>query len=249
MQKLDAPSDIVRYSLTRPLLLLNEDNRKYLVRHISCYDFERQDEYQRLRTEIFVKSLGWQIPVDEQGRERDHYDSPHNPVVRVYGVYGQDGRAEYLLGGVRLFSLRTWEDTMIMNEFRALGMVHSSAVRYLSTLDCRDFMEITRFCVRRGRWYHPLKNNPAAFNCAVARDLTYAGAYALSRETRRNKAVGIADPHYLQVMQRSHFAFKEISFARGVSLVIIDLWKTIRAISEAGDEARARRMLALCNTQ
>lgn len=248
MQNLDTPSDIAYPLFLHPLLQTNEGDRNYIVRHISWYDLERQDEYQRLRAETFVESLGWQIPVDSEGREQDHYDAEKSPEIRVYGVYGQDKQAEYLLGGVRLFSLWNWEDSMIMNEFRTLGMVHEGALRYLLTLDCRDFMEITRLCVRRGRWYYPLKHSPCAFNCAVARDLTYAGAYALANETQRGKAVGIADLHYIQVMRRSHFVFTEISFARGVSLVIIDLWKTICAIEQAGDEARAKRMFALCNS-
>lgn len=81
---------------------VDERNRRYLTRQLSWYDHDsyRQDEYQRLRADIFVKSLGWQIPVDAQGRERDRYDTSKSTSISVSCVYGQDEQAEHLLGGV-----------------------------------------------------------------------------------------------------------------------------------------------------
>lgn len=250
MQEHDALPHIV-YSLpAHPILQISEEDRNYAVRRISWYDFERQDEYQRLRAEIFVRTLGWQIPVDQQGRERDHYDSPENPAVSVYGVYGRDEYAEYLLGGVRLFSLRNWEDSMIMNEFYAVGMIPEYVLRflkdyYLST----ELLELTRFCVQRGRRYRPA-HTLKHFNNQVARDLTYAAVYAQAQNTERRNALALVNVNYLQVMRRSHFVFKEV-YARhdqhqGYVLTVIDLWDTIRSIRAAGDFARANRMLALC---
>src|SRR5437879_11548631 len=58
--------------------------RRYCIRRLTWEDKERQNEYQRLRATIFVEQLGWNIPVDEEGRERDRYDQDSSIVHCVY---------------------------------------------------------------------------------------------------------------------------------------------------------------------
>src|SRR5258708_13888069 len=96
-------NDIAVDIFSPALVQVNESERDYLVRHLEWQDFERQDEYQRLRTDTFVGQLGWKIPVDSQGRERDRYDCMDSPSINVYAVYGKDQREEHLLGGIRIF--------------------------------------------------------------------------------------------------------------------------------------------------
>src|SRR5437879_9250019 len=95
--------------------------------------------YQRLRAAIFVDQLGWAVPVDERGREYDHYDIEDDPTVSVHGVFGYAGntmssqpdvgrviehiRRPHFLGGVRIFTLRSWSNSMVMREFADAGML------------------------------------------------------------------------------------------------------------------------------
>jgi len=218
---------------------LDEETRLYRVRHLSS-DIPRLNEYQRLRAAIFAHGRGWQIPVDEHGRERDRYDEPDERwYTNSFGVYGEDV-SEHLLGGVRVLSLPTWDHSMVMNEFAS--MFHESALRTLRSMRSQDILEITRFCVRRGHWY-PANQR---FRCAVARDLTYAALYAVVSNTQRTLGVGVADPAYMRVIQRGHFAVTALSVTPNAILFLVDLEESIRAIRLAGDEARAQRMLFLC---
>ncbi|HEY1353429.1 MAG TPA: hypothetical protein VGF67_27790 [Ktedonobacteraceae bacterium] len=237
------------------LYTVGEQGRRYGVRRLSWGDAARHDEYQRLRASIFVHQLGWDIPVDERGRERDCYDWQENALVSMHCVYGQgQDNAEYLLGGVRVFDLETWDDSMVMHEFYDAGMIPGSVLQTLEKhYDCRTLLELTRLCVRRGRWYAPpgpLLYTPG-FSCLMARDLTYAAVYAQAEQTGRWHAIGLAESRYLQVMRRSHFVFQEI-YARGTeqksgyALVLIDLLATLQALRTAGEYHRAQRMLALC---
>ncbi len=100
------------------------------MRQLDRYDFTRQSAYQRLRAEIFVKQFGWEIPVDERGRERDRYDEMDEDRVQISCVYGKGNRrgAECLLGGVRIHILRNWDDSMTVNEFHHVGMIPLSIV-------------------------------------------------------------------------------------------------------------------------
>lgn len=251
MRSPDLPVKIMKHAFFLPMSRFSKDGQTYLIRHISRYDTHRQDEYLRLRADIFVRSLGWQIPVDERGRECDHYDFEENSNVSMYGIYGQGEQQEHLLSGVRLFCLQDWRDSMITNEFHQVGMIPDYILYALQDrYNGKDLLELTRFCVQRGRWYQPpgSLNN---FSNQIARDLTYAAVYAKAQSTGRRKALALVDRGYLQVMKRSHFVFKEI-YARqeqhqGYTLTVIDLWDTIHAIKAAGDFARAQRMLALCN--
>lgn len=225
------------------------------VHHIASQDTARQDDYQRLRATIFVHQLKWEVFVDEEGRERDHYDQREDPSIHIYGVYGVHADVEYILGGVRIFELDAWKDSMTANEFHAVGMIPESVLAYLARqYDCRDLLELTRFCVQRRRWYTPPSvPKTTRFNCVVARDLTYAAVYHMAEKTGRWKALALVDTGYLQVMKRSHFVFQEIYTSSenakaksGYALMVIDLLATIRAICQAGEIARAERMMALC---
>lgn len=50
------------------------EHEDYLIHQLSWDDTNRQDAYQRLWADIFVKQPQWKIPLDELGRERDRYD-------------------------------------------------------------------------------------------------------------------------------------------------------------------------------
>lgn len=225
--------------------------------HIRCcidaHDRERHSEYQQLRAAIFIRQLKWDIPMDEEGREKDHYDQSEDPAIGVHCVYGVHEGHEYLLGGVRTFALNSWWDSMTANEFHAVGMIPDDVLASLeSQYDHREVLELTRFCVQRRRWYSPPSvSADTRFNCAIARDLTYAAVYYQAEQTNRWKALALVDSGYLQVMQRSHFVFQvvythNLGMRLGYSLTIIDLSATIQAIRAAGDVARADRMVSLC---
>jgi N-acyl-L-homoserine lactone synthetase len=236
-----------------------EQGQWYCMRQLHRYDFVRQSAYQRLRAEIFVKQLGWEIPVDARGRERDHYDEMSEDRVQASCVYGKGNKkgAECLLGGVRTLILKNWDDSMTVNEFQHVDMVPASIIDLLKDrYDPTDLLEITRLCLRRGHIYEPRWDvagyGASRFDLGVARDLVFANVYALVEQTGRKLALGIADQYYLRVMQRSHFVFEELyshhtSGRRGYSLTMIDLPATIFAMEEAGAYDRIQRMLSLCS--
>jgi N-acyl-L-homoserine lactone synthetase len=222
------------------------------IRLISSHDTARHSEYQRLRTAIFVQQYGWELPVDDEGRERDQYDQQEDSSIRIYGVYGVHETIEYLLGGVRVFSLRTWENSMLFNEFRLRKMIPDAVLTNLETLqECSVLLELTRLCVQRSRWYTP-PGVSTHFPCVVARDLTYAAVYQVAAQTNRWKALALVSAAYFQVMRRSQFVFQELythnlHVKAGYALTIIDLKATIQAICEVGEFARAERMMTLCS--
>jgi N-acyl-L-homoserine lactone synthetase len=226
------------------LLEIEEQQTRYGVRSLHESDPKHLAEYQRLRGITFVERLGWQIPIDAEGKEVDRYDSVEaKSFVSSHGVFGINHR-EYLLGGVRIFTLRSWSDSMVENEFHNVGMIPHHALRLMrSQYHCTDLLELTRLCVQ------PSPTPP--FRQMVVRDLTYAAVYALAQATGRGLALALVDSLYFQVMRRSHFVFREIYTQRldqrqGHALVVIDLWETIRAIRARGDHARVARMLTLC---
>ena len=236
-----------------------EQGQWYCVRQLHRYDFVRQSAYQRLRAEIFVKQLGWEIPVDARGRERDRYDEMGEEHIRVSCVYGKANKrgVECLLGGVRTLILRNWDDSMAVNEFHLINMIPSSIVNLLKDdYNPTDLLEITRLCLQRGHVYKPRWEfagyGTSRFDMGIARDLVFANVYALMEQTGRKLALGIADQHYLRVMQRSHFVFEELyshptGGRGGYSLTMIDLPATIFAMEEAGAHERIQRMLSLCS--
>ncbi len=157
-----------------------EQGQRYCVRYLHRYDFTRHNAYQRLRAKIFVKQSGWEIPVDERGRERDRYDGLDEERIQIACVYGKGNwrGAEYLLGGVRTHILRNWDDSMTINEFHRIGMIPFSIASSLKErYDPTDLLEITRLCLRRGHLYEPKwgvnRHTIAQFNMEVARDLVY----------------------------------------------------------------------------
>lgn len=165
---------------------------------------------------------------------------------------------ECLLGGVRIFQLRNWDDSMVVNEFHDAGMIPGRVLQLLEDrYDCCELLELTRFCVQRGRWYIPLhvrdKSFPG-FHCAVAHDTTYASVYSFAEKTKRWSALALVDAGYLRVMKRSHFVFEEVysqqrDAHQGYALTVIDLPATIRSIREAGESERAERMMTLCRSR
>jgi N-acyl-L-homoserine lactone synthetase len=221
-----------------------EQGLRYGIRALQKEDANRLAEYQHLRGETFVQRLGWQIPLDAEGREADRYDKRENySFVSAHCVYGINHQ-EHLLGGIRIFTLRDWSDSMVENEFHTVGMLPKHVLHLLRSLyRCTDLLELTRLCVQ------PSPTPP--FRQTVARDLTYASVYALAQTTGRKYALALVDSLYFQVIRRSHFLFQEIYSRRlgrpqGYALVIIDLWGTILALRAYGEGARAKRMLALC---
>jgi N-acyl-L-homoserine lactone synthetase len=226
------------------LLEIEEQGTRYRVSPLHEGDPKRLAEYQRLRGLTFVQRLGWQIPVDEEGKEADRYDSIEaQSFVSSHGVYGLNNQ-EHFLGGVRIFTLRTWSDSMVENEFHTIGMIPKHALQLMRRqYSCTDLLELTRLCVQ--------PSPTAPFRQIIARDLTYAAVYALAQKTGRGLALALVDSLYFQVMRRANFIFRELHThqldqRRGHALVVIDLWETIRSIHAHGDDARAARMLALC---
>lgn len=240
MLKSDSPNSIV----SQPLFKLREQGQDYLVRSVSWNDIARQDEYQRLRAEVFVQQFGWKVPVDSSGRERDRYDSIKDPTVSVYGVYGKGERSEVLLGGIRIFSLQTWEDSMACREFREAEIIPENVIQKLEIIDCRNILELTRFCLARSL-SSSLKRG--GFSRSIVRDLLFASACFAAQESVRQKALALVDQTYLKVLYRSHFVIQEIYQGYRVALIMIDTWATVRAIWDSGNWIQAERMLALCD--
>ncbi len=226
------------------LVEIEEQGTRYGIRSLNDSDSRRLAEYQHLRGVTFVQRLGWQIPIDSEGREIDRYDRVEaNSFVSAHCVYGINQR-EHLLGGVRILTLRSWSDSMVENEFHTVGMLPRRALQTLKgQYDCTDLLELTRLCVQ------PVPTPP--FRQTVARDLTYAAIYALAQATGRGHALALVDSLYFQIMRRSHSIFREIytqqlGQRRGYALVVIDLWGTLRALRACGEDARVGRILTLC---
>jgi hypothetical protein len=236
-----------------------EQGQWYCVRQLHRYDFVRQSAYQRLRAEIFVKQLGWKIPMDARGRECDHYDEMSEDRVQVSCIYGKGNKrnVECLLGGVRTLIPRNWDDSMAVNDFHLINMIPSSIVNLLKErYDPTSLLEITRLCLRRGHIYEPqweaVGYGASRFHLEIARDLAYATVYALAEQTGRKLGLLIVDRYYLLVMRRSHFVFEElyshpIKGKEGYSLTVLDLPATIFAMEKAGAYDRIQRMLSLCS--
>ena len=207
------------------LVEVQEQGTQYRVRSLNDGDARRLAEYQYLRNVTFVQRLGWQIPIDSEGREVDRYDRAEaKEFVSTHCVYGVNHQ-EHLLGGVRILTLRDWSDSMVENEFHTIGMIPRHALQFLkSQYRCTDLLEVTRLCVQ------PVPTPP--FRQAVVRDLVYAPAWALAQATGRKHALVLVDSLYFQVMRRTHGVFQEIyshdlDRRRGYALIVIDLWGTI----------------------
>jgi hypothetical protein len=233
-----------------------EQGQWYCVRHLYHYDFVRQNAYQRLRADIFVKQLGWETPIDARGRERDRYDEMSEDRVQVSCVYGKHRNTEYLLGGVRTHMLKKWDDSMSVNEFHSVGMIPSSVVSLLKDrYDPTELLEVTRLCLRRGRAYEiQIPENTGhkpSFQLGIARDLVYAAIFAQFDQSRRKLVLSIVDRYFLQVMRRSHFVFEELythpqGGRGGYSLTVLNLLETIIAMENAGAYDQIQRILSLC---
>lgn len=230
------------------------EEQRYRVRPIAWNETPMQLAYQRLRAEVFIDQLGWQLPRGPRGDESDRYDVGGDAIT-VYGAIGVEaGGREHLLGGVRIFRLRAWDDSMLPHEFRGLGMVPEPIMRGLTQRHPRaDLLELTRLCVRPGRQWSPPDRPDIIFDLGIARDLCYAAAYLEAETLGRSHALAIVDAVYERVMRRARFQFERIHsvVARatdryGYSVVLIDLPATIKSIRAAGDEERANRMVALC---
>ena len=233
MSPVDSRIEVEEQGMRYGVLPLHPENPKPLA------------EYQRLRGEVFVRRLGWQIPIDEEGREADRYDSvAAKSFVRSHGVFGLHQHREQLLGGVRISTLRIWSESMVENEFYTNGMLPDHALQTLEReYRSTDLLELTRLCVQ----HVPIP----PFRRDVTRDLTYAAVYALAQTTGRKLALGLADSQYFKIMRRAHFIFQEfyrhqLEQRGGYALVVIDLWGTIRALRAHGEYARVERMLSLC---
>jgi N-acyl-L-homoserine lactone synthetase len=245
---------------SRTQWLLRTDAQFYRAQRLDWNDTNRQASYQRLRGDVFVNQLGWNLKLDPDGSERDRYDIGGGEAITSYGVFGITPQgAEHLLGGVRVFTLRTWDDSMFMHEFSKVGMIPQALRTRLETrFDPSQFIELTRLCVRAGRRYVPTAKYPGQytahlepFDLTLARDLVYGCSYAAAEAAGRRYALAISDSLYLRVMQRSHFKFELLHESRthtrhGYAVALIDLPATIHAIRSAGAQERADQMLLLC---
>ncbi len=221
----------------------------YTVRHLSWTDDARQRAYQQLRARMLVDELGWSLPIDEQGRERDRYDREGLGRNGAYCVYGQMEDTEYLLAGIRIFQLGTWRDTMITQEFVDSELIPSSVVTHLyEHYPVEQLVEMNRICLLRGRRWSP-PGTRASFDLFVARDLLYACAASIAEQTGRTLAIGIVHPGYLIAMQRGSFVIDVLyashldDLSRGYALVVVDIAATIRQLNPI----RKELFLALCD--
>lgn len=233
----------------------------YRVRHVPWLDTMAHLQYQRLRGHVFVGQLGWDVALEMDGRDCDRYDVGGGNNIAVYTVCGLGPHdREHLLGGVRVFRLRDWDDSMLFHEFHDAKMVPRHVLDDLTdNFAPNQLLELTRLCVRGSRPNPQLDQGNAAWNnsllrtfdLAVARDLVYSGAYAEADRHGRYHAIAIVDALYMRVMQRSHFVFRclhadQIHTRNGYALVVIDLAATIQAIRSANQPDRADRMILFC---
>lgn len=219
------------------------EKKAYRIRCLTDSDRQRHSEYQRLRAEIFVNRLNWSLPVDEEGRECDRYDRSQSPLISTHCIYDHQ---EQLLGGVRIFELRQWTDSMIFNEFHLQGMVPQSVLHLLEErYQATDVLEVTRICVTR----NPNKQH------AIIRDYIYAMVYSLAEKLQRRYTLGIVHRAYYLGFKRSKFVMDELytqfdqsSRVAGYALVMIDMPRTILAMYDANVHLQdaAKRMLSLC---
>lgn len=238
---------------------MSADGVNYSVQLLDWNDMHTQTAYQRLRGEVFVRDRGWDLPLDGEGRECDRYDVGGGLAIKTYVATAEvEGRAKELLGGVRVFQLRHWDDSMLRHEFRAAKMIPREVLDDLeSRFAAPTFVELTRLCVRSPRLRNGSEYDGLAtpsYDLRIARDLVYAGAYAGAEAEGRRYALGVTDGLYLRVMRRSHFVFDTLFDGGmhkrgGYGLVLIDLMATVRAIHACGETARARRMLLCCGQQ
>jgi N-acyl-L-homoserine lactone synthetase len=222
----------------------------YRVQRVDWRDSARQGAYQRLRAEIFVHQLGWALPLDD-GCERDRYDHAGNEHISVHTVSGLDeSGAEHLLVGVRVFRLRTWDDAMLMHEFADIGMIDRDVIQRLTgQYDALRVLELTRLCVRPGRWFTIGSNR---YNLAVARDLCYASIYALAEQGDQQYTLAIVDSTMHRIMRSSHFAMETVferdgNNRRGYAVNVVDLAGTLQALWSNSASGRADRFVTLCN--
>ncbi len=240
----DASTDTIS-----PILLQYEEHGvKYQLRHITWNDNERQTAYQQLRATTFIEQRKWDIPMDAEGRERDRYDKTASPTNRVFGVYGCGVQEEFLLGGLRIFSLYNWEDSMAITEFGEGGIIPEQVIKHLKEhYNCRRMLELNRMVIHRGSRYTPPSSpQQEIFSCMVARDLLYATACALTESSGREQSLVILDPPYYRIFLRNHFVLTELYRNEYLVLAIVDTWPTMRAMYQAVKYIQVMRMLALC---
>ena len=228
--------------------------RRYRVRAIPWNETPTQLAYQRLRAEVFIDQLGWRLPRGPLGGESDRYDIG-GQAITVYGAFGIDGCGrEHLLGGVRIFRLRAWDDSMLPHEFAGLGMVPPPIMKQLKArYPQANLNELTPLCVRPGRRWSPPDAPEETFDLGVAGDLCYAATCLEAEMTNRWHALAIVDAVYERVMRRAHFQMEPIHSVKasaadryGYSVVLIDMPATIKAIRASGAEDRANRIVSMC---
>lgn len=229
----------------------------YRVRKLAWNDGARHAAFQRLRGEVFVRQLGWPIPLEPDGREADRYDIGGGRTISVHCVYGLDEMGgEHLLAGLRIFTLRTWDDAMLTHEFSRSGMIPAEVLAGLRERFAADeLLELTRLCLA-GRRVAKTGADDAGqrerpFDLAVARDLCYAAAIRQAVDSGRDFAIAIVDGLVLRAMRRTHFVLEPLyavhpNRREGYTLVLVDLAACITAVLTADGPARANRFLALC---
>lgn len=240
------------YSTTGYANIYHAD-RSYQVRRLTSEDENRNAEYQKLRTEIFVNLLDWSIPVDHQGREKDQYDTGLSSAVTIHGVYDYDSQQQKysLLGGIRIHEITTWSETMLWNEFQQANMLPPDIRRKIQAkYDPLLTLELTRFCTRKSA------GRGKAFDLSVARDYTYASVYAYAERLGRPYALALVHRPYFLVLKRLHFIFETLythfeacNKTEKYAIVMIHLPETIRSFHAFQQETRAYRMMALCSRQ
>jgi N-acyl-L-homoserine lactone synthetase len=235
---------------------------RYRVRELDWRDQARHAAYQRLRGHIFVHQLGWRLALEPDGREVDRYDIGGGRAITVHCIYGMDERTEreHLLAGMRIFHLRTWDDSMLTHEFASAGMVPPGV---LEELDARfaptELLDLTRLCSWLGTWYAPVAaydtpEEAPRFDLAIARDLLYAALWEVAMRTERDIAICLTDALFLRVLRRAHFEVeelysKDIGKRTGLAVAIIDLAASLQSVRLKDGMERAQRITALSDRE
>ncbi len=241
-----------------------EDQRHYRVRTLDWSEWERHAAFQRLRGDVFVKQLRWPIPLEADGREADRYDIGGGKAISIHCVYGVDDQGgEHLLGGLRIFKLRSWDDAMLAHEFASSGMIPPHVLSQLEERFAADQLtEITRFCMIRPtkgsvRTRHETREEvpfrslvPLNFDMAVARDLCYGVMVREAVEFERDYTLALMDSRIVRVMNAMHFVFDEVYAVNlhrrdGYALILGDLGACLRNVYQTDGLIRARRIASV----
>lgn len=227
---------------------LVEGRQRFRLHALVLDDETRHAAYQRLRARIFYEQLGWQVTVTPDGREVDRYDTRADGSLVIYTLFRLSRRQPVLLGGIRISTLHTWEDAMVMQEMHEAGLFPDAVTRELQAqVPASSLLEVTRLCLDRR---HPLLTRDPAQR-AVAQELLIAGVYRVAEQTGRTQVLAVVSTGYARILEHLHFVLHpyythQPHHKTGYVLAIIDLAASVRAMQQREQRDRVRRVLSLC---